>query len=84
MKKAYKPLDDPTSSVIHCSPTLDEWHYQFAPDEESAKDKQHRNNTQVVSRAVEGNLIRVNQLWAWTFLNSTYVASPLVSPHPEY
>ncbi|KAM0544379.1 hypothetical protein ACHAPJ_011838 [Fusarium lateritium] len=64
-------------SVIHGSPTLDEWYYHFADDRESTKDKIYRNQTQVVSKSLEADisklthwpLLRVNQLWIWTIDN---------------
>lgn len=95
-------------SVIHESPTLDEWYYHFAMDKKSAEDRSMRNRDQVVTKflkeqektkevpskmsaarnadvvgqlnerleAVEsGNddhwtVLRVNQIWIWTFANS--------------
>ncbi|CAG9982986.1 unnamed protein product [Clonostachys byssicola] len=45
-------------SVIHGSPTLDEWYYHFGPD--SHIDKDHRNKDQVVSKFLEG-VKRLNQ-----------------------
>ncbi|KAG4261539.1 hypothetical protein FPRO03_11556 [Fusarium proliferatum] len=64
----------------HGSPTIDEWYYQFAPDDEKAmEDQKKRNESQVVSKYLgedkdaNGNVernqwtvIRVNQLWIWT------------------
>ncbi|RSL46448.1 hypothetical protein CEP54_013846 [Fusarium duplospermum] len=54
MKKAYEDLKDSKIPVIHESPTLDEWYYQFATDEKSTKDRESRNRTQVVTKAIEG------------------------------
>lgn len=55
MKTAYEGLNDAKSPVIHESPTLDEWYYHFAADEESTKDRDHRNKTQTVTKAMKGN-----------------------------
>ncbi|KAF4462854.1 ankyrin unc44 [Fusarium albosuccineum] len=66
-------------SVIHGSPTLDEWYYHFATDGKSTVEKNYRNETQVVTKFLEGEkhepsepgepsqftLLRVNQLWVW-------------------
>lgn len=54
MKKEYERLDDSKSSVIHESPTLDEWYYQFATDKSSKDDRDRRNESQVVTRAMKG------------------------------
>ncbi|KAF4956366.1 hypothetical protein FGADI_3943 [Fusarium gaditjirri] len=37
-------------SVLHGSPTIDEWYYHFANDHESQKDKADRNKAQVVTK----------------------------------
>ncbi|RSL47701.1 hypothetical protein CEP53_009834 [Fusarium sp. AF-6] len=54
MKTTYEGLKDSKSPVIHESPTLDEWYYQFATDEKSTKDRKSRNRTQIVTKALEG------------------------------
>lgn len=68
--RAYK------DHVMHSSPTLDEYYYQFGTDGLSQKDRDLRNEEQVVTRSLlkEGEkkgdswrLLRVNQLWVWTF-----------------
>ncbi|KAK1526651.1 hypothetical protein CPAR01_13179 [Colletotrichum paranaense] len=60
-------------SVIHDAPTLDEHYYRFAADEESQRDRGHRNKNQVFTKYQQENktgeplgLIRISQLWAWT------------------
>ncbi|KAL2691339.1 hypothetical protein Neosp_001723 [[Neocosmospora] mangrovei] len=62
-------------SVIHQPTTLDEFHYQFASDKNSVKDRNWRNKDQVVTKYLRpedtGNqrfwpLLRVSQLWVWT------------------
>ncbi|KAF5012599.1 hypothetical protein FDECE_1366 [Fusarium decemcellulare] len=59
-------------SVIHESPTLDEWYYHFATDKKSADDQNHRNETQIVTKFLgrdtpgRWTLLRVNQVWVWT------------------
>lgn len=107
--KAYQALlNGYQDSVIHESPTLDEWYYHFAMDKNSAEDKSMRNREQVVTKflkeqektkEVESELsatrntyvvgqvnerletvksgsddhwtvLRVNQIWIWTFANS--------------
>ncbi|KAG6368369.1 hypothetical protein INS49_002574 [Diaporthe citri] len=64
--------------IIHRSPTLDEWYYHFdLSDLESTKDKDQRNESQVVHKYLPKDdkkqthwpLIRVNQLWIWTLGN---------------
>ncbi|KAF4943187.1 hypothetical protein FGADI_13572 [Fusarium gaditjirri] len=64
----------------HGSPTLDEWYYQFAQDDQEATDDQEkRNESQVVSKYLketedassnfrrnQWTVVRVNQLWIWT------------------
>ncbi|KAJ4195704.1 hypothetical protein NW755_001867 [Fusarium falciforme] len=55
MKTAYEDLKGAQSPVIHESPTLDEWYYQFATDDESQKDRRRRNKSQVVTKAIEWN-----------------------------
>lgn len=55
MKEAYEGLDDSKSPVIHESPTLDEWYYQFATDDEPQKDRRRRNKSHVVTKAMKGN-----------------------------
>lgn len=71
--KAYK------NHVIHFSPTLDEYYYQFATDQESEKDRCSRNESQVVTKSLlerrekgsdSWRLLRVNQLWIWTLEDS--------------
>lgn len=65
-------------SVVHGSPTLDEWYYHFAEDPESTQERLYRNQSQVVNKnlQVDANqlahwpLLRVNQLWIWTIDNS--------------
>ncbi|KAG5804597.1 hypothetical protein H9Q74_012397 [Fusarium xylarioides] len=60
---------------IHASSTLDEYYYQFANDADSERDRDDRNEDQVVTKylpKIENKdraiwpLLRVNQLWAWT------------------
>ncbi|KAK1470650.1 hypothetical protein CCUS01_00765 [Colletotrichum cuscutae] len=60
-------------SVVHDAPTLDEHYYHFAADEESQRDRGHRNKNQVFTKYQQENkmgeplgLIRISQLWAWT------------------
>lgn len=62
-------------SIIHDSPTLDEFYYHFASDEKSENDRCSRNKTQVVTKYFHPNgvedvdswsFLRVSQLWAWT------------------
>ncbi|KAH7153350.1 hypothetical protein EDB81DRAFT_946222 [Dactylonectria macrodidyma] len=62
-------------SVIHGSPTLDEYYYHFGEDDESRKEQCTRNKTQVATKFLQQpdakesefcRLLRVNQLWAWT------------------
>ncbi|KAF5974783.1 ankyrin unc44 [Fusarium coicis] len=40
------------NSVIHGSPTLDEWYYHFSNDRESLEDRDLRNQGQVVSKSL--------------------------------
>lgn len=66
------------NSAVHTSPTLDEWYYGFAQGDEFSKDKNYRNENQVATRELVGDvtnlthwpLLRVNQLWIWTLDNS--------------
>lgn len=78
-KNHRRVLTDHESQIIHRSPTLDEWYYHFDhSDPESEKDKDQRNESQVVHKYLPKDaqeqshwpLIRVNQLWAWTLGNS--------------
>ncbi|KAF4339903.1 ankyrin unc44 [Fusarium beomiforme] len=47
----YKKLiEGYNKSVIHGSPTLDEWYYHFSNDKESREDKIKRNREQVVTK----------------------------------
>lgn len=64
--EAYR--DEP----IHCSPTLDEFYYQFATGPEYLEDQSSRNEGQIVTKFLheEGvndswSLLRVSQLWIW-------------------
>lgn len=107
--KAYQALlNEYQDSVIHESPTLDEWYYHFAMDKNSAEDKSMRNREQVVTKFLKEQektketqsklsaarntnvvgqinerletvksgsddhwtVLRVNQIWIWTFANS--------------
>jgi hypothetical protein len=106
--KAYQTLlDGYEDSVIHESPTLDEWYYHFAMDKKSAEDRSMRNREQVVTKFLKEHerakvsesltrpentdvaggvseivkpaerssddhwiVLRVNQIWIWTFANS--------------
>ncbi|KAL2675550.1 hypothetical protein Neosp_011737 [[Neocosmospora] mangrovei] len=52
MKTVYEGLNDAKNPVIHESPTLDEWYYHFASDEKSMRDRNSRNRTQVVTKAI--------------------------------
>ncbi|KAK0375495.1 hypothetical protein CLIM01_07151 [Colletotrichum limetticola] len=42
-------------SVVHDAPTLDEHYYHFAADEESQRDRGHRNNNQVFTKYQQEN-----------------------------
>ncbi|KAL5591313.1 hypothetical protein FOVSG1_010202 [Fusarium oxysporum f. sp. vasinfectum] len=73
----------------HGSPTLDEWYYQFAQDNNDAKeDQKKRNKSQVVSKYLKENedegdalkrnqwtVVRVNQLWIWTISNDWIITA---------
>ncbi|KAK1488528.1 hypothetical protein CABS01_02158 [Colletotrichum abscissum] len=55
VEKDYKSLLEAyeahsPQSVIHKSPTLDEWYYHFAKNQKSADDRDHRNRNQVVTK----------------------------------
>ncbi|KAK1716731.1 uncharacterized protein BDZ83DRAFT_734000 [Colletotrichum acutatum] len=55
-KKAKKDYESllaayPTESIVHRSPTLDEWYYHFAEDQR--EDRNHRNASQVTTRYLE-------------------------------
>ncbi|GJC90402.1 kinase D-interacting substrate [Colletotrichum liriopes] len=75
-QKRYKKVEDDygilldryEGSVIHGSPTLDEWYYHFETG--SIGDRNRRNRNQVVTRFLKGDksspMLRVNQLWIWT------------------
>ncbi|KAK1536613.1 uncharacterized protein CCOS01_01933 [Colletotrichum costaricense] len=61
---------------MHCSPTLDEFYYQFGADETSLEDRDARNKDQTVTKYLHPkgveeldswSLLKVNQLWIWTF-----------------
>lgn len=54
MKKEYDRLDDSGNFVVHGSPTLDEWYYQFATDDSSKEERDRRNKSQVVTGAMKG------------------------------
>ncbi|SCB63976.1 unnamed protein product [Fusarium graminearum] len=70
-------------SVVHGSPTLDEWYYHFAEDPESTQERLYRNQSQVVNKnlQVDANqlahwpLLRVNQLWIWTIDNKWLITA---------
>lgn len=76
--KFRRVLDDYEDSVVHGSPTLDEWYYHFAGDADSNTNRQDRNENQVVTKSLKGDvskdmhwpLVRVNQLWIWTLGDS--------------
>ncbi|KAF5720983.1 ankyrin [Fusarium mundagurra] len=77
----------------HGSPTLDEWYYQFAQeDDEAVKDQNSRNESQVVSKYLKENegrseskhpnqwtVVRVNQLWIWT-ISQDWIITTTSSP----
>ncbi|KAG5760665.1 hypothetical protein H9Q72_011228 [Fusarium xylarioides] len=46
-------LEEEYGESVHGSPTLDEWYYHFGEDEGSKKDRNDRNETQVVSKYLE-------------------------------
>ncbi|SPJ74158.1 uncharacterized protein FTOL_03888 [Fusarium torulosum] len=112
--RAYQALlNGYQDSVIHESPTLDEWYYHFAMDNKSAEDRSLRNREQVVTKflkeqektkedesrmpaagntdavghvserveAVESSsddhwiLLRVNQIWIWTFADKWIITA---------
>ncbi|SCO82806.1 uncharacterized protein FRV6_07019 [Fusarium oxysporum] len=77
-KERYENLlGEYNGSAFHGFPTLDEWYYQFAPDDksklESEDDRQVRNKSQVITKGLNPygiksehwRLLRVNQLWLW-------------------
>ncbi|CAG7563248.1 unnamed protein product [Fusarium equiseti] len=50
-QRKYENLLEPyNSSGNHRSPTLDEWYYHFGNGHKSQEDKNHRNETQVVTK----------------------------------
>ncbi|RBA22490.1 hypothetical protein FPRO05_00837 [Fusarium proliferatum] len=73
----------------HGSPTLDEWYYQFAQENDDAKkDQSQRNKSQVVSKYLgesererittgrnEWTVVCVNQLWIWTVSNDWIITA---------
>ncbi|KAF4475281.1 Ankyrin-1 [Colletotrichum fructicola Nara gc5] len=48
----FKAYQHHKNSVIHKSPTLDEWYYHFDDDKTSSLDKRERNKTQVVTKFI--------------------------------
>ncbi|VUC27773.1 unnamed protein product [Clonostachys rosea] len=75
-------------SVVHTSPTLDEWYYGFATGDDFSEDRNYRNENQVATRELVGDvsklthwpLLRVNQLWIWTFGNKWIITA---APDPK-
>ncbi|CAH0054474.1 unnamed protein product [Clonostachys solani] len=71
------------NSAVHTSPTLDEWYYGFTQGDEFSKDKNYRNENQVATRELVGDvnelahwpLLRVNQLWIWTLDNKWIITA---------
>ncbi|KAF5570167.1 ankyrin [Fusarium phyllophilum] len=77
----------------HGLPTLDEWYYQFAQeDDEAVNDQNSRNESQVVSKYLKENegrsesedpnqwtVVRVNQLWIWT-ISQDWIITATSSP----
>ncbi|OHE90925.1 hypothetical protein CORC01_13780 [Colletotrichum orchidophilum] len=74
-----------TTPPVHYSPTLDEHYYHFAKEDvASHEDRDLRNENQVVTKYLHPNgldnlskwqVIRVNQLWAWTIRDKWLITS---------
>ncbi|KAI1205140.1 uncharacterized protein F4807DRAFT_444149 [Annulohypoxylon truncatum] len=91
-KKKHKTLFDAyKDKVIHGFPTLDESYYHFTKDESAQEDRTHRNETQVITKALrrhKGNpsewpLLRVNQLWIWVINDNNLITSTTYPVHKE-
>ncbi|KAG7059116.1 ankyrin unc44 [Colletotrichum scovillei] len=61
-KNASLPPDQSTGSIVHESPTLDEWYYHFAMDRKSNAERLYRNKSQITTRFLgENQLLRQNE-----------------------